>query len=292
MVRYREDHNAFLMEIIQSPPEKARQIIEETPTAQLAEFARQNSPLGLIALFRHRLHEISQDGLSDYEIGRILDIQERIDEAEECYRKALEAGDMEAHANLGVILYNKGQREEAKRHFEAGTNSAAKNRLGDMVFKEKKFEEALAAYQEALALAHEEGVNDFQIGVIHYEIANCYMSSTQSVKKNWSEAIRHAQQAQKLGVLTGVFLEADIYFMLGQFKDAPDLLYATAVIKRSGEAYFRLGIVHMQDDGKFAQLCFDKAREYGYTITPENQELILQTMTSLAYTRAGSRKPS
>jgi DNA-binding transcriptional MerR regulator len=53
--------------------------------------------------------------------GSELDVERATwNEAAECYRKAIELdpGFADAHCNLGTLLFNRGRREDARRHFE------------------------------------------------------------------------------------------------------------------------------------------------------------------------------
>jgi len=101
--------------------------------------------------------EVSGD--ADFYLGVMLQGQERLDEAADCYRRALrlEPNLAEAHNNLGVILRRQGQMEEA----EACCRQALKLRpnytdalsnLGVVLRCQGRLPEALASFDRALQL--------------------------------------------------------------------------------------------------------------------------------------------
>ena len=96
--------------------------------------------------------------------------------------------------NDGVEKYNEENYSDAEVNFKKGTEKAADNfeakyNLGDALFKQKRYDEALNSYQNSLALAR----NDQEKAKVHYNIGNSLLKS-QKIK----ESIEAYKQSLKL----------------------------------------------------------------------------------------------
>lgn len=93
--------------------------------------------------------------------GNALERKGRHDEAVKSYQEALvlEPDNVRIHYNIGRALYNMNQQPEAIEHFQLGLLSKKKPlranslyNLGDCQFRQKKLDEAIASYTQALLL--------------------------------------------------------------------------------------------------------------------------------------------
>lgn len=96
--------------------------------------------------------------------------------------------------NDGVEKYNEENYSDAEVNFKKGTEKSADNfeakyNLGDALFKQKRYDEALNSYQNSLALAR----NDLEKAKVHYNIGNSLLKS-QKIK----ESIEAYKQSLKL----------------------------------------------------------------------------------------------
>jgi len=95
-------------------------------------------------------------------------------EAADCYRRAIEfdPGFADAHCNLGSLLFNRGRRDEARRHFERTVELAPRHveghlNLGTLCEEDGAEERALWHYRRALE-------SDPRFPDIHVSIALLY----------------------------------------------------------------------------------------------------------------------
>jgi DNA-binding transcriptional MerR regulator len=121
--------------------------VSEAPVAKLAEhLAGQDAP------------EAYQRAQQFFEEGCSLDTEPSTwDQAEEAYRKAIEADPSyaDAHCNLGSVCFNRGRRDEARQSFERAIELVpghveANLNIGTMYEELGQDESALARYRAAL----------------------------------------------------------------------------------------------------------------------------------------------
>lgn len=98
------------------------------------------------------------------------------------------------YINKGVDQYKEGKMSDAEVNFKKGLEKAPKNytanfNLGDAYYKQKKFDEAIKSYQQALA---ESKTNEQKAGVYH-NIGNAYLKD-----KKIDQSIEAYKQALKL----------------------------------------------------------------------------------------------
>lgn len=110
--------------------------------------------------------------------------EQRFEEAEQSYQKALEAeNSAKGNYNLGNALYEKGQFPEAAKRYEEAASLAADDNiksdayrnLGDAYFQQKEYQKSVEAYKNSLRIRP----NDLE------------------TKHNLSKALRQIQQQQE-----------------------------------------------------------------------------------------------
>jgi Flp pilus assembly protein TadD len=111
----------------------------------------------LITLYTATLTKNPGCWMAHYNLGIVLNDRGDIDEASAHYRQAIELrpGYAEAHYNLGRLLAQKGQLDAAVVHYEKAlelnpADSEALNNLGVTLFGMGRVDEAIAQYQKAL----------------------------------------------------------------------------------------------------------------------------------------------
>jgi protein O-mannosyl-transferase len=132
-------------------------------------------------------------GLAHTQLGIILGQKGQSEEAIRHYQEALrlEPGCAEAHYNLGAARDKKGQSEEAIRHYQEALrlepdHAEAHNNLGLALDKKGESEEAIRQYQEALRLKPD------------YALAHNNLGAALDKKGQGEEAIRQLQEALRL----------------------------------------------------------------------------------------------
>jgi tetratricopeptide (TPR) repeat protein len=111
----------------------------------------------LVTLYTATLAKNSGCWMAHYNLGIVLRDQGDVDQAVEHYRQAvaLRPNYAEAHYNLGRLLVQKGQLNDAIAHYEKAlqinpADAEAHNNLGVTLFGSGCVDEAIAHYQEAL----------------------------------------------------------------------------------------------------------------------------------------------
>ena len=110
-------------------------------------------------LFQHALEVAENNYLAHNNLGTILDEKGQTDEAISHFQNAirLKPDYADAHNNLGVALNNKGQTDEAVSQFQEAIrlkpdNVDAHNNLGAALDKKGQTDEAISQFQEAIRL--------------------------------------------------------------------------------------------------------------------------------------------
>ncbi len=105
-----------------------------------------------IALHAQSKHQLLRSGDASYSAGEYS-------KAEEAYRKAIEKeGKSQAKYNLGNSLYEQERYDEALEQYQSAINSAPNNEsksqayhnLGNSLFNDQKLKESMEAYKQAL----------------------------------------------------------------------------------------------------------------------------------------------
>jgi tetratricopeptide (TPR) repeat protein len=120
--------------------------------------------------------------------GSELDVERATwNEADECYRRAIELDPTfaDAHCNLGSLLFNRGRRDDARRHFEQTVELAPRHveghlNLGTLCEEDGADERALWHYRQALE-------SDPRFPDIHVSIALIYekMELLRTARVHW-----------------------------------------------------------------------------------------------------------
>jgi Flp pilus assembly protein TadD len=127
----------------------------------------------------------------------------------------------EAHNNLGLVLLQAGQLEEATVHFQQAlifqpTNAPAHTHLGQVLFQEGRVQEAIDHYQAALAIQPDDA---YTLNNLAWVLA----TSPESSARDGTRAVELAQRAERLsggnnpsilGTLAAAYAEA------GRFAEA------------------------------------------------------------------------
>jgi protein O-mannosyl-transferase len=145
------------------------------------------------ALFRHALEVTENNWVAHNNLGIVLDDKGQSDEATRHYEAALRANPeyADAHNNLGAALDQKGQIDEAIRHYQAALrlkpdHAGAHKNLGLALGKKGQVDEAIRQYLEAIRLKPEEADIHSNLGVAF------------AMKGQLDEAILQFQEALRL----------------------------------------------------------------------------------------------
>jgi tetratricopeptide (TPR) repeat protein len=147
------------------------------PDGQLVlDFVCGESPGAVQMLDARRGQESSFHAAREWFVrGSELDVERATwNEAADCYRRAIELDPTfaDAHCNLGSLLFNRGRRDDARRHFEQTVELAPRHveghlNLGTLCEEDGADERALWHYRQALE-------SDPRFPDIHVSIALIY----------------------------------------------------------------------------------------------------------------------
>jgi tetratricopeptide (TPR) repeat protein len=122
-------------------------------TRQQVEFWRDDE-----TLWRHTLQHTESNHVAHMNLGVALAAQKRIPEAVSELKKALEIkpSDGKSNYNLGLLLQQSGQNEEALGHFRIAANNSlapeAHYELGFTLFELRQFDESIVELQKAIQI--------------------------------------------------------------------------------------------------------------------------------------------
>ena len=140
------------------------------------------------ALYKGAIERGIEDLLLDY--GNLLAEQPaRYEEAERAYRRALDAGDTQAHNNLAQLLTEMGRLDEAEIEYRRGIRAGdlkAQRDLGLFLHEEGRFDEAAKELNKALA------AGDSQV---HLDLADLFEETGRT-----EDAQRHRAAARGFGL--------------------------------------------------------------------------------------------
>ena len=150
-------------------------------------------------LWRHTLAITPQNDVADVGLGGILFVRGEIDEAIECYRRALRLrdGNVGAHYGLGKALAAKQKTDEAIFHFEKALEIqpdyiTASNELGVMFASKGEIVSAIAAWRRTLTF-------DADDPVAANDLAWVLATAADADLRNGQEALALAQRAIRFG---------------------------------------------------------------------------------------------
>ncbi len=122
-------------------------------------------------------------------LGILLQNQQRIEEAEEAYRKAIDLNpnDATAYSNLGNLLQNQQRIEEAEEAYRKAIDlnpneATAYSNLGNLLSDQQRIEEAEEAYRKAIDLNPENSSGYWNLGWMLY------------LMEKWEESIKVSRQ--------------------------------------------------------------------------------------------------
>jgi tetratricopeptide (TPR) repeat protein len=197
-----------------------------------------------VSLFRHALEVTDNNWVAHDNLGTALGDKGQSDEAIRHYQEAirLKPGDAKAHDNLGVALYKKGQIDKAIRCYQEAIrlkprDAKAHNNLGAALADRGQGDEAIRCYQEAIRLQPDYAEAHSNLG-----IALGRKGQIEEAIRQFQEAVRwrpHSAEAHSnLGIAFGRM--GRVEEAIRQFQEAIHLRPDYA------EAHNNLGIVFYQ----------------------------------------------
>jgi tetratricopeptide (TPR) repeat protein len=151
-----------------------------------------------IAHYQKAVEINPNDAKAHYNLGTAFVGLGRLGEAMAQYRKVLEINpnDAKAHYNLGLALARRGQVDEAVTHFQQALKikpdyALAHYQLGIGLATRRQFAEAMLHYRKALEIKPD-------YAAVHNNVAWLLATCPQASLRNGAEAIKHAQQANRL----------------------------------------------------------------------------------------------
>ncbi|KVD09058.1 hypothetical protein WI80_14305 [Burkholderia ubonensis] len=188
-------------------------------------------------------------------IGILLEIAGRIDEAETHYRRALSSrpGYIEAHCNLGLLMHSEGRMAEAERCYRQALSLdsecvIAHNKLGLVLQLAGRRSEAERHFRHALMSAENDVDALANLGALLHEDGRYQESETL-----YREAIVHAPQLARVHQNLGVLLHK-----VGRQSDAEDCLRrAISLDSNHSDVYGSLGnLLYDQQRFSEAEACY------------------------------------
>ena len=144
-------------------------------------------------LFRHAIEVTEGNAIAHNSVGSALAEKGQVEEAIRHYREALglRPDYADAHVNLGTALGEKGQIEEAIRQYREALHlepdyAMARYRLGNLLAKKGQLDEAISQYHEAIRLQPD------------YAGARVELGTTLGEQGQTDEAIRQYREALRL----------------------------------------------------------------------------------------------
>ena len=140
----------------------------------LGQLATRAAPIARRHAQRVRASATELSSEAWFDLGLDLEVVD-LTEASDAYRRALELDPThaDAHVNLGRLLQQQGNMEEASRHYgEAPGHATAQFNLGTLLEEQGRSAEAIAAYNRALAI-------DDRLADAHFNLSRLYETAGQ-----------------------------------------------------------------------------------------------------------------
>ncbi len=185
------------------------------------------------ALFRHALAATKNNYVVHNNLGALLFERGQVEEAMEHYRQSLAAypGYADAHGNLGNALLAQGRVDEALSHYERAReirpdDADAHVNLGNALVRKQRLPEAMACYRTALVLQPAHAK-------AHYNLGLCLLE-TGAMEPGIAQ-LRQAVEAQP-DYLNAHLCLGEVLAMLGRREEADRSLARVREIRRGLEA--------------------------------------------------------
>ncbi len=256
------------------PPRHQAEAIQKVPTEKVREFGKDSTPAGLLRMFRDRLHEISQDNLSDFEIGRILFANQQ-EAAMKYFQRAVQQGNARAYAYIGGMHLAKGGMQEAYTALQKGTDSEAKLLLSNYQSQIGNLDEATGTIQEAIRMATQEE-NPAKGGMYKN------LSALLLQQGNHEQALEYAWPAARGGFPEAYQTICAIYHALGNDRLMCDALNEAARFGYGPAIVASVIMLHESGESKEAEENMALLEETGYMPRPEEQ-------SQMAFAKAGGQ---
>ncbi len=256
------------------PPRHQAEAIQKVPTERVKTFGAESTPAGLIRMFQGRVHEISQENLSDFEIGRILFANQQ-EAAMRHFQRAIQQGNMRAYSYIGTVHLTKGEMQEAHTALQKGTDSAAKALLSNYQGHIGNLGEATRTVQEAIAMATQEENPDK--GAMYSNLSELLVQQGKH-----QQALEYAWPAARGGFSEAYQTICAIYHALGNDRLMCDALNEAAQFGYGPAIVASAVMLYEGGESKEAEENMALLKETGYIPTPEEQ-------SQIAFAKAGGR---
>lgn len=257
------------------PPKHQAEAVQRVPTKRVREFGKESTPAGLLGMFQGRVSEISQIGLSDFEIGRILFANQQEAEAMRRFQMAIQQGNTRVYSYIGARHLVKGEMEKARIVLEKGSDSVAKDLLGYYHECMGDLSQATRTIEEAATMAAQEG-NPEQ-GAMYKNLSQLLVR-----QGKYEQALKYGQAAARGGYPETYQIICAIYHLLGNdsmmcnaLNEAVRYGYGPAIVASAVMLY-------ESGEPRKAEENLALLQETGYTPTPEEE-------STLALVKAGGR---
>ncbi len=271
---YNPELSQLYISLRAKPPRHQAEAIQRIPTGKVKEFGKDSTPAGLLRMFQNRIHEISQEGLSDFEIGRILFANQQ--EAEMRYfQRAVQQGNTRAYAYIGGMHLAKGEMQEAYTALQKGTDSEAKLLLSNYQSQIGNLDEATRTIQEAIRMATQE--ENPAKGGMYKNLSTLLLQ-----QGNHEQALEYAWPAARGGFPEAYQTICAIYHALGNDRLMCDALNEAARFGYGPAIVASAVMLYESKRPREAEENIALLQETGYTPTPEEK-------SQIAFAKAGGQ---